>query len=271
MAFSLNKLLFGTSGAGPSVNLFNQLSLQQQQMLNQALGLAQVGYGQIAGGFAGARSAAKQAKGEAKADVRSAATQTGAAVTNSAVSRGTSGVSTSEAALRGVGSDLARHLAWIDTRAGDVLGDIDIQEAMAKMQGLNLQGNLFTQFGAQNADLARSLFPVVGQGSPGILGPVLGAAGMAGGFGKLFSDPRLKKNVEFECMIHGPTIGRVPVYSFEYKDPNLPGRFLGVMSSDVRRIPGVVSKNKDGYESVDYLLLHDLTGFSFKRLEEAHA
>ena len=40
------------------------------------------------------------------------------------------------------------------------------------------------------------------------------------------------------------------------------------MSTDVRKFKGLVKRAKSGYDTVDYLKLYDLTGFSFKKLEE---
>lgn len=263
----VGKVLFGQSGVGPSINLFNKLSLQQQQMLNNAVGLGQLGINQIQGGFDKARTAVTQAKGVATTDAKDAATQAYGATANSAVSRGLTNTSTLDAANRGVGSDLAKHIAWIDANAGQQTGALDIGQANAMNQGYQGLGQLYTQFGQNNAALAGPLMAQIGQGQPGILGPLLQTGGMMAAM----SDPRLKKNIEFEGMIHTKDGKSIPTYTFEYKDPNLPGRYHGVMSTDVKMLKGVVKREKTGYDSVDYLKLYDLTGFTFKKLGEKAA
>jgi hypothetical protein len=288
----LGGTLMGQSGIGPSISLFNKLSLQQQQMLNKALGMQQLGINQIQGGFDAARKGVNQAKGAAKTEAKDSGAQAYGAAANSAVSRGLTNTSSLDAVNRGIGSDLAKHMAWIDAQAGQQLGALDVGQAQALNQGYGQMGQLYSQFGQQNAALAGPLMQQLAQGQPGILGPLLGAAGtyfglagMGGGAGAgagwgagagaaaggaaAFSDPRLKKEVEFEGMVHVKVTNEaIPTYSFEYKDPNMPGRYLGVMSTDVEHLPGIVHKGKGGFASVDYLKLYDLTGFSFRKIRE---
>tara|TARA_R100000808_G_C2154511_1_gene165517 strand:- start:403 stop:1689 length:1287 start_codon:yes stop_codon:yes gene_type:complete len=61
--------------------------------------------------------------------------------------------------------------------------------------------------------------------------------------GKIFSDVRLKENIEYK----GKSKSGIPVYSFDYK--GLEGRYLGVLSKDV---PWATSVHNTGYEMVDY-------------------
>ena len=287
----LGDLLFGKSGIGPSINLFNKLSLQQQQMLNKAVGFQQLGLNQIGGAYGQARAAVQQSKGAAKTEARDAGTQAYGATANSAVSRGLTNTSSLDAANRGIGSDLAKHMAWIDAQAGQALGSLDIAQAGQLNQGYGQMGNLYTMFGQQNAAMAGPLMQQLAQGQPGILGPLLGAAGtyfgmqgMGGGGGAAAggispgaagamaggmafpSDPRLKKNISFEGMLEVyETKEKIPVFSYHYKHPELPDRYLGVMAPDVKHL-GVVSKSPSGYFQVDYKKLEKLTGFRFRKL-----
>lgn len=261
----LKDVLFGQSGVGPSIKLFNQLSLQQSQMLNNALGLQSLGLNRVGASFDKARTGINQAKGVAQTEAKDMATQAAGAASNSNVSRGITNTSTVPAISRGIGSDLAKHLAWIDANASQALGGLDVAQGQALNQGYQNMGQLFTQFGQNNAALAGPLMAQIAAGQPGILGPLLnaGATGLAA-----HSDPRLKKDIEFEGMVHTHSGEAIPTYSFAYKDPNLPGRYIGVMSTDVRKLKGVVKKSPSGYDMVDYLKLYELTGFSFKKLQD---
>lgn len=90
----------------------------------------------------------------------------------------------------------------------------------------------------------------------GLGGSFLGAAGAAGGFGALFSDPRLKENIEHIGEENGHKI-----YKFNY-DPkneyvqhiNLPTdkTYVGVMASDVEKIMPEAVIEQDGYKRVNY-------------------
>ena len=259
----LGGLLMGKSGLGPSINLFNTLSLQQQQMLNNAIGLGQLGINKVGASFDKARAGVNQAKGAATTEARDAGVQAAGAASNNAVSRGITNTSTIPAVSRGIGSDLAKHIAWLDSQASSALGGLDVAEGQSLNAGYNNLGQLYTQFGQNNAALASPIMAQLAQGQPGILGPLATFGGLA-----MASDPRLKKEIEFEGMAYTHGGVAFPTYSFEYKDPNLPGRYLGVMSTDVKQLPGVVTRAKSGFDTVDYLRLYELTGFQFKKLEE---
>lgn len=179
----LGNLLFGQSGAGPSLALFNKLSMQQQQMLNKAVGFQQLGINGLQGGFDQARTATTQASGVAKQQSRDIATSALGAAQNSAVSRGLGNTSTFDAVNRGIGSDLMRHLAGIDAMTSQQLGGLDIQQAGAKAAAYGQMGNLYSQFGQSQNALGSQLMGIVGQNRPGILGPLLSMAGMAMGAG----------------------------------------------------------------------------------------
>lgn len=177
MGFNLGHLLFGQSGAGASINLFNKLSMQQQQMLNQAVGFQQLGINQLGGAFDQASKAATQQAGAAKQESRDIATSALGASQNSAIGRGLFNTSTFDAVNRGIGSDLMRHLSMIDAMAGQQQGQIAMARGNALNQAYGQMGGLYSAFGQNQAALAQPLFGVVGQGQPGILGPLIGAAG----------------------------------------------------------------------------------------------
>lgn len=173
----LGNLLFGQSGAGPAINLFNKLSMQQQQMLNKSVGFQQLGINGLQQGFQGARTAATQASGVAKQESRDIATQALGSASNSAVSRGLYNTSTFDAASRGIGADLMRHLASIDAMTSQQLGQIDMSQAGSMAAGYGQMGNLYQQFAQQQNQMGMGLMGIVGQQQQGILGPLLGAAG----------------------------------------------------------------------------------------------
>jgi len=182
-AKGLGGLLMGQSGAGAQMGLFNKLSAQQQQMLNKAVGFQQLGMNGIQGGFDQARTGVKQASGVAKQQSRDIATSALGATQNSAVGRGLMNTSTFDAANRGIGSDLMRHLASIDAMTSGQLGQLDTQQAGAMAAGYSQLGNLYTQFGQNQNALAQPLMQTLGQGTPGLLGPLLQIGGMAMGMG----------------------------------------------------------------------------------------
>lgn len=262
--------LFGAKQTGPNfsqaINLFNTLSLQQQQMLNKAVAFNQLGINKLSGAFDRARTGVKQSAGVSKQGVREQSTQALAGAQNSAVSRGLYNTSTFDAASRGIGSDLAKHLAWIDSQESNALGQLDTAQAGAEAAGYGHLGSLFSQFGANQAALAGPLFQgMVGAGAKGGskgggLGDVLGAVG---GIASIFSDPRLKKN----AVVVGTLSRGIPIYQYEYTDPSLPGLYEGVMAPDVEHL-GVVSVSPAGYKMVDYEKLRRLTGFEFKKISD---
>ena len=81
----------------------------------------------------------------------------------------------------------------------------------------------------------------------GLGGSLLGAAGNAGGFGALFSDERLKTDIQRV----GTTDGGVPVYTYRYiwGGPV----HMGVMAQDV---PEAAIQDKSGFLKVDYSRVH---------------
>lgn len=81
----------------------------------------------------------------------------------------------------------------------------------------------------------------------GLGGSLLGAAGNAGGFGALFSDRRLKKNISHV----GMTNEGLNLYKYQYIDG---GPFhIGVMAQEAaEEQPDVVRRHDSGYLMVDY-------------------
>lgn len=81
----------------------------------------------------------------------------------------------------------------------------------------------------------------------GLGGSILGAAGSAGGFGALFSDERLKVDVQRV----GATDGGLPIYTYRYAWGG-PVQ-MGVMAQDVEKVdPAAVSTHASGFKMVDY-------------------
>lgn len=97
-----------------------------------------------------------------------------------------------------------------------------------------VQQNYQNQVNAHNSKMG---------GIGGLFGSVLGAAGQAGGFGALFSDVRLKRNIRRI----GKTEGGVPIYTYNYiwGGPTM----MGVMAQDV---PDSAVEHESGYLMVDY-------------------
>ena len=88
-----------------------------------------------------------------------------------------------------------------------------------------------------------------------LLGAGLGAAATAGGFGALFSDKRLKKNIKFIKRENG-----INIYEYEYKNKELGiGKQIGVMAQEIMHsFPEAVKKVK-GMFAVDYSKLPMVT------------
>ena len=91
------------------------------------------------------------------------------------------------------------------------------------------------------ADLANYQSKMGGMG--GLFGSVLGAAGLAGGFGALFSDRRLKTDIRRV----GQTDEGTPIYTYRYVWGG-PVQ-MGVMAQDV---PDAAVMTPSGYLAVDY-------------------
>lgn len=84
-------------------------------------------------------------------------------------------------------------------------------------------------------------------GIGGLFGSVLGAAGQAGGFGALFSDRRLKTDIQRI----GQTDGGLPLYSYRYIDGG-PVQ-IGVMADEAQAVfPDAVIEDASGFLKVDY-------------------
>ena len=88
----------------------------------------------------------------------------------------------------------------------------------------------------------------------GLGGSFLGAAGSAGGFGALFSDARLKENIEHIGEENG-----FPIYKFNYT--NIPEKtYIGVMAQDVENIMPEAVFESEGFKKVNY----DMIGVSMR-------
>jgi len=123
-------------------------------------------------------------------------------------------------------------------------GGTDYLSAMGLTQQSN-QANANAQ-NAQNNALLSGLFTL---GGASLMSPT-------GTFTKMFSDIRMKENIE----LIGYMANGLNVYDFEYKpeykDTAGHGRFRGVMAQEVEKvIPYAVITLDDGYKMVDYSLL----------------
>lgn len=98
-----------------------------------------------------------------------------------------------------------------------------------------VQNNYQNQVAAHNAKMG---------GIGGLFGSALGAAGAAGGFGALFSDRRLKRNIKRV----GATDAGTPIYTYQYVwgGPAM----MGVMSDEVD--PAAVTQHESGFDMVNY-------------------
>lgn len=111
-----------------------------------------------------------------------------------------------------------------------------------------------------NAQIAKQSQPSMFSTLMGGLGQIGGAyAGSAAGsaqLASLFSDIRLKENIEHVGMEKGHNI-----YEFDYKDGS--GRFRGVMADEVEKIePDAVTVHSNGYKMVNY----DKIGLQMERV-----
>ena len=85
--------------------------------------------------------------------------------------------------------------------------------------------------------------------SSSIWGSAIGAVGTIAGMAIMFSDKRLKKNIN----LIGTSPNGINIYSFEYKDSKYgKGLFQGVMSDD---IPQEAVVNNGEYDMVNYSML----------------
>lgn len=105
------------------------------------------------------------------------------------------------------------------------------------------QANL-DRYNAQQAGANNVMGGLFGLGSAALTG-----AGAAGGFGALFSDERLKENIE--------QVGKLPggpnLYEYEMKGDPTDTRQVGVMAQEVERTqPGAVINDPSGFKKVDY-------------------
>ncbi len=94
---------------------------------------------------------------------------------------------------------------------------------------------------ASSNNMMGGLFGLGGQALGGFLGSPSGSAAVAG----MFSDARLKDNIEHIGEENG-----FPVYTFNYKGDDK--RFIGVMAQDVEQIMPDAVGERDGYKTVNY-------------------
>jgi hypothetical protein len=128
--------------------------------------------------------------------------------------------------------------------------DVREQREVAKMDRVAGQmSNAQAQAVQARADQTGAITGMLG--SLGSIASSMGSASMsASAPAPASSDIRLKKNIEKI----GVSNSGINVYSFEYKDSKYGlGKWQGVMSNEITA--NAVSKDKDGYDMVDYSLL----------------
>jgi len=104
----------------------------------------------------------------------------------------------------------------------------------------------------------------------GAVGGLLGGASdvaQAGGWGKIFSDVRLKENIIPETGALS-SLENMPAYSYNYKwDP--PGeRHLGIMAQDAEKVSPHLVKEVDGFKAVDTYGLLTITMEAVRELNK---
>ena len=149
--------------------------------------------------------------------------------------------------------------------AGDIMRDSMREGALAKMtiQGqtaIQLEGETVAQEGAQAQEDKAISAANTAQAQAGAAG-VAGAFSMASGIFSLFSDRRLKRNIQLIGKENG-----FPLYSFQYVWSNI--YYVGVMAQDILRLrPAAVTRTERDVLMVDYGML----GLKMRTLEEYHA
>lgn len=103
-------------------------------------------------------------------------------------------------------------------------------------------------------------------GAGSLLGGLAGVAG-AGGWGKLFSDVRLKENIIPETGALS-ALEKMPVYSYNYKWDPPEERHLGVMAQDAEKVSPHLVSEVDGFKAVDTYGLLAVTMEAVKELNQ---
>jgi hypothetical protein len=135
----------------------------------------------------------------------------------------------------------SREIAQMDR----VAGQMQQAQAQAAQARADQMGALTGMIGGLGS-IASSMTASNAGGGGGGGAQVAGRGALAGAS----SDIRLKKNIEKI----GVSNSGINVYSFEYKDSKYGlGKWQGVMSNEITA--NAVSKDKDGYDMVDYSLL----------------
>jgi hypothetical protein len=117
--------------------------------------------------------------------------------------------------------------------------------------GVQAQAGSTTQLSSPYSTTTQRSSPGLGNVLGGIAGGALSAAGSVGGFGTLFSEPGLKKNIK-PLGVRPDGLG---IYEYEYKaGTGLPsGRQTGVMADEVQQNrPDALGPTIGGARTVDY-------------------
>ena len=120
------------------------------------------------------------------------------------------------------------------------------------MANTDVAGNYWNAFDANMAkyNAAQQQQNGMMSGLFGLGSSALTGAGAAGGFGALFSDERLKENIE----PLGELPDGTPTYEYNYKGDD--ARHAGVMAQEAERAhPGAIKTHPSGFKMVDYARL----------------
>lgn len=141
--------------------------------------------------------------------------------------------------------------------AGEFARGLDFDTKQAPINAISTFGGLLnnvpTSFGTQSeAGVAKS-----GSSAGSTLGKIGQAAQIAGTVASLFSDRRLKENIERVGEENG-----YPIYRFNYV--NIPEKtYIGVMADEVEKVAPSAVREVEGMKQVDY----DLIGVEFREAE----
>jgi hypothetical protein len=150
--------------------------------------------------------------------------------------------------LQGIKMSEAQRVQAAGVAGKQFMFDVREQREVAKMDRVAGQmSNAQAQAVQARADQTAAITGMIG--SLGSIASSVGSASMSSS-APASSDIRLKKNIEKI----GVSNSGINVYSFEYKDSKYGlGKWQGVMSNEITA--NAVSKDKDGYDMVDYSLL----------------
>jgi len=166
------------------------------------------------------------------------------------ISRGLYSSTAATAGQRGITQDTNDSLASLNAQLAQIGSNIKIDEGQA------LAG-AFGNFAGENSNYGNQLLNL---GLNTEYGEQGGSGGLiAGILGSVFSDRRLKTNIE----LVGVDGKGIPVYEYDFVPAaGIEGRWRGVLADEVEHLDGVVFTGEDGYKRVNYGRL----GFEMRRV-----